>query len=133
MTFSKLFEYIILCSQIYGRLIILFTKHDYKVLASFIKEKQRYKWLKKAKWISVYSVASKHTQKKPPKKKKKPRSAWRKLTTFGRTLTNYCPTDSNDYTHSDRTFLKKTKKAAKCLEKTHDFRQSFDELLSYRF
>ena len=94
MTFSKLFEYIILCSQIYGRFIILFTKHDYKVLASFLKEKQRYKWLKKAKWISVYSVASKHTQKKTPKKKKK---------------------------------------TTKCLEETHDFRQNFDELLSYRF
>ncbi len=44
---------ILLCSQIYDRSIILFIKHNHKVSASFIKEKQRYKWLKAAKWISI--------------------------------------------------------------------------------
>ena len=48
-----LFKYTLLCSQIYDRFIILFIKHNHKVSASFIKEKQRYKWLKTAKWISI--------------------------------------------------------------------------------
>ena len=48
-----LFKYTLLCSLIYDRFIILFIKHNHKVSASFIKEKQRYKWLKTAKWISI--------------------------------------------------------------------------------
>ena len=53
-TTEFLFKYTrLLCSQIYDRFIILFTKHNDKVSASFIKEKQRYKWLKTAKWISI--------------------------------------------------------------------------------
>lgn len=43
-----------LCSQIYARFIILFTKHNYIISESFIKETQRYKWLKTAKSISVF-------------------------------------------------------------------------------
>ena len=39
--------------QISGELIIFFTKHDYKVSTSFIKEDERYKRLKTAKWIFI--------------------------------------------------------------------------------
>ncbi len=42
-TTKFLFKYTLLCSQIYDRFIILFIKHNHKVSASFIKEKQRYK------------------------------------------------------------------------------------------
>ncbi len=42
-TTKFLFKYTLLCSQIYDRFIILFIKHNRKVSASFIKEKQRYK------------------------------------------------------------------------------------------
>ena len=42
-TTTFLFKYTLLCSQIYDRFIILFIKHNHKVSASFIKEKQRYK------------------------------------------------------------------------------------------
>ena len=42
-TTKFLFKYTLHCSQIYDRFIILFIKHNHKVSASFIKEKQRYK------------------------------------------------------------------------------------------
>ena len=53
-----LFKYTLLCSQIYDRFIILFIKYNHKVSASFIKEKQRYKWLIKNSKMDFYSVAS---------------------------------------------------------------------------
>ena len=52
-TTKFLFKYTLLCSQIHDRFIIFFIKHNHKVSASFIKEKQRYKRLKTAKWISI--------------------------------------------------------------------------------
>ena len=52
-TTKFLFKYTLLCSQIYDRFIIVFIKHNHKVSVSFIKGKQRYKWLKTAKWISI--------------------------------------------------------------------------------
>ena len=42
-TTKFLFKYTLLCSQIYDRFIIPCIKHNHKVSASFIKEKQRYK------------------------------------------------------------------------------------------
>ena len=42
-TTKFLFKCALLCSQIYNRFIICFIKHNHKVSASFIKEKQRYK------------------------------------------------------------------------------------------
>ena len=48
-----LFKYTLLCSQIYGRHIVLFNKHNYKFSASFIKERQRSIWLKTAKLITI--------------------------------------------------------------------------------
>ena len=36
----------LLCSQNYGRFLILFTKHNYELSTSFIKGKQRYKWFR---------------------------------------------------------------------------------------
>ena len=44
-TTKFLFKYTLLCSQIYDRFIICFIiiKHNHKVSASFIKEKQTYK------------------------------------------------------------------------------------------
>ena len=39
--------------QTSGRLIIFFTKHDYQVSTSLMKENKRYKRLKTAKWISI--------------------------------------------------------------------------------
>ena len=39
-TTNFLFKYTLLCSQIYDGFIILFIKHNHKVSASFIKEKQ---------------------------------------------------------------------------------------------
>ncbi len=42
-TTKFLFKYTLLCFQIYDGFIILFIKHNHKVSASLIKEKQRYK------------------------------------------------------------------------------------------
>ena len=57
-TAEFLFKYTLLYSQIYGRFLIFFTKHDYSVSVSFIKEKQRYKWLQTAKRISILLLVS---------------------------------------------------------------------------
>lgn len=38
-----LVEYTLFCSQIDDRFAVLFTKHNYRVSASFEKEKERYK------------------------------------------------------------------------------------------
>ena len=46
-------KYYLLCFQTSGRLIIFFNNHDYQVLTSFMKENERYKRLKTAKWISI--------------------------------------------------------------------------------
>ena len=46
-------KYYLHCFQTSGRLIILFNIHDYRVLASFMKENKRYERLKTAKWISI--------------------------------------------------------------------------------
>ena len=46
-------KYNLLFFQISGRLIISFTKHDYKVSTSFMQENKRYKGLKTGKWISI--------------------------------------------------------------------------------
>ena len=46
-------KYTLLCFQTSGRLIIFFSKHDFRVLTSLMKENKRYKRLKTAKWISI--------------------------------------------------------------------------------
>ena len=52
-TAEFLFKYTSLRSQIYSRFLILSTKHNYKVLVSFVKEIQRYKQLKTTKRSSI--------------------------------------------------------------------------------
>ena len=46
-------KYNLLCFQTSGRLIIFFNEHDYRVSTSLMKENERYKRLKTAKWISI--------------------------------------------------------------------------------
>ena len=46
-------NYNLLCFQTSGRHIIFFSKHDYQVSTSLMKENKRYKRLKTAKWISI--------------------------------------------------------------------------------
>ena len=55
-TTKFLVKYNLLCFQIFDRLIISFTKHDYQVSTSFMQENKRYKGLKTGKWISIRSV-----------------------------------------------------------------------------
>ena len=55
-TTKFLVKYNLLCFQIFDRLIISFTKHDYQVSTSFMQENKRYKGLKTGKWISIRSL-----------------------------------------------------------------------------
>ena len=55
-TTKFLVKYNLLSFQIFDRLKISFTKHDYKVSKSFMQENKRYKGLKTGKWISIRSL-----------------------------------------------------------------------------
>ena len=48
------------CFHIYGIFIILCTKHNCKVSASFVKEKESYECLKTAKLMSILLLALAH-------------------------------------------------------------------------
>ena len=51
-------KYNLLRFQTSGGLIIFFSKDDFQVLISLMKENKRYKRLKTAKWISIRKLVS---------------------------------------------------------------------------